>query len=123
MIPALSVFVLLYSAMLGLWALGSAVRRVRPGPANLGGMILLELMLLLRAILDGSALLAGRSVAEPSVHVAYLIASVALLPLILGVTRAPSSPGERSWDGAVAVVCCAAVAVVTLRMTVTGRPV
>lgn len=120
MTQALSVFVLLYSAMLGLWALGSVVRRARPGPAHLGGMILLELMLLSRAILDGAALLSGRAVAEPSVHVAYLIASVGLMPLIFGVTRSPS--GERSWDGAIAVVCCIAVAVVTLRMAVTGRP-
>lgn len=126
MTGALSVFVLLYSGMLGLWAVGCAMRRAGTGVAHLGGLILLELMLLLRAGLEGGALWSGRQVAEPTVHAAYLVASVALLPLVLGVTRAPSAVGTRAegpWDSAVTAVACLAVAVVAIRMNSTGSPV
>lgn len=136
-IAPLTVFVLLYSALLGCWGLLRTARRVRLGGGYLGSLLMLEVMLLLRAGLELAGLVRaggfGRGYAEPVVHAGYLVASVAVLPLVLAVTRLPPAPGhggpdtdagrarESAWDGAVAVVGCLAVAVVTIRMNSTGR--
>jgi hypothetical protein len=171
MTALLAVFVLLYSGLLGCWALVGAVRGRGLGLGYLGGLVLLELTLLVRAGLELSRLMAasggfGRGYAEPGVHAGYLLASIVVLPLVLTVTRAteqpaptteldpaasqvrprsgphstaepPPAPGldsepglgrrarrhEATWDALVAVVGCVAVAVITIRMGSTGRPV
>ena len=197
MTAVLAVFVLLYSALLGCWALGSAARGARLGLGYLGGLVLLELTLLVRAGIELARLVSasggphgefGRGYAEPGVHAGYLLASIVVLPLVLTVTRtnrgptssadptgqsdraaepvtearetarpghnapneaaqteaaqtetareAPRSAGaadegistrrarrrEATWDALVAAVGCAAVAVVTIRLGMTGRP-
>ena len=95
MTGVLAVFVLLYAGLLGCWALFSALRGGRLGIGYLGGLVLLELTLLVRAGLELAGLVAagagpggafGRGYAEPSVHAGYLLASVVLLPLVLTVS-------------------------------------
>jgi hypothetical protein len=204
MIAMLAVFVLLYSGLLGCWAVCCAARGTTLGLGYLGGLVLLKLTVLVRAGIEAARLVAssggphgefGRGYAEPGVHAGYLLASIVVLPLVLTVTRAtpgltPSDdPGERTehdhlldqslecsrgqtvhasvdqpadgpvtsqeaasqeaasqesssresssreaiparrarsreatWDALVAAVGCAAVAVVTIRMGMTGRP-
>jgi hypothetical protein len=144
MTGVLGVFVLLYAGLLGCWALFSALRGRRLGIGYLGGLVLLELTLLVRAGLELAGLVAasagpggafGRGYAEPAVHAGHLLASVVLLPLVLTVsapatTRVMAEPGADSrpargqgtWDALLAAVGCAAVVVVTLRMASTGRP-
>ncbi|WP_028926023.1 hypothetical protein [Pseudonocardia acaciae] len=124
---ALAVFVPLYSGFLGCWALGCAVRGGRLGVGLLGGLLMLELTLLVRAGVEVAGLVGadggfGRGYAEPAVHLGYVIASVTVLPLVLAVTRRPDDAGARRSDGLVAAVACAAVVVVTIRMATTGRP-
>jgi len=202
----LAVFVLLYSGLLGCWALGCAARGATLGLGYLGGLVLLELTLLVRAGIELARLVTssggphgefGRGYAEPGVHAGYLLASIVVLPLVLTVTRttrglalgedpteqagddhpsdqsvaqsvdlsvtkpaaiareavargAPAletttpettpetttpetttraststqraSRREATWDALVAAAGCAAVAVVTIRMGMTGRP-
>ncbi|WP_445188344.1 hypothetical protein ACTXG6_14640 [Pseudonocardia sp. Cha107L01] len=93
MTALLAVFVLLYSGLLGYWALVGAVRGRGLGLGYLGGLVLLELTLLVRAGLELARLMAasggfGRGYAEPGVHAGYLLASIVVLPLVLTVTRA-----------------------------------
>ncbi|MDT7641103.1 MAG: hypothetical protein QOC83_5391 [Pseudonocardiales bacterium] len=97
MTAMLAVFVLLYSGLLGCWALVGAVRGRRLGLGYLGGLVLLELTLLVRAGLELARLMAagggfGRGYAEPGVHAGYLLASIVVLPLVLTVTRATEQP-------------------------------
>jgi hypothetical protein len=124
LLPALTVFVLLYAALLAGWALVVAVMRRRPGPGLLGGLVLLELTLVAQAVLDGIGLAAGHRVAEPATHLGYLVTSVVLLPLLLGLTRPPRRAGSRpvaaGLTAAVIVVACAAVVVVDARLVATG---
>ena len=119
MIPALAVFVLLYAALLAVGALVVAVLRRRPGLGLIGGLVLLELCLLVQAVLDATD---GRPAAEPTTHAAYLVTSVALLPMLVGLTR--PAPAERvrapDWTAAVLVVACVAIAVVDTRLVATG---
>jgi hypothetical protein len=160
MIAMLAVFVLLYSGLLGCWAVWRAARGTTLGLGYLGGLVLLELTLLVRAGIELARLVTvsggphgefGRGYAEPGVHAGYLLASIVVLPLVLTVTRTSraltSSDGpaelggddqpvgrprdqstslatrrEATWDALVAAVGCVAVAVVTIRMGMTGRP-
>jgi len=102
----LAVFVLLYSALLGCWALGSAARGARLGLGYLGGLVLLELTLLVRAGIELTRLVSasggphggefGRGYAEPGVHAGYLLASIVVLPLVLTVTRTNRGPAPSA---------------------------
>jgi len=110
MTGVLAVFVLLYAGLLGCWALASALRGGRLGVGYLGGLVLLELTLLVRAGIELAGMVAasaggggafGRGYAEPVVHAGYLLASVVLLPLVLTVSaparaRAMAEPGADS---------------------------
>jgi len=105
MTGVLAVFVLLYAGLLGCWALASALHGGRLGVGYLGGLVLLELTLLVRAGIELSGLVAasagpggtfGRGYAEPAVHAGYLLASIVLLPLVLTVSapaRTRAKPG------------------------------
>jgi hypothetical protein len=97
----LAVFVLLYSGLLGCWALVAAVRGRGLGLGYLGGLVLLELTLLARAGLELARLMTagggfGRGYAEPGVHAGYLLASIVVLPLVLTVTRATEQPATST---------------------------
>jgi hypothetical protein len=101
MTAMLAVFVLLYSGLLGCWALVGAVRGRGLGLGYLGGLVLLELTLLVRAGLELARLMAagggfGRGYAEPGVHTGYLLASIVVLPLVLTVTRATEQPAPTT---------------------------
>jgi len=113
MIAMLAVFVLLYSGLLACWAVCCAARGTTLGLGYLGGLVLLELTLLVRAGIELAQLVTasggprgefGRGYAEPGVHAGYLLASIVVLPLVLTVTRTsrvltPSDdPAERGGD-------------------------
>jgi hypothetical protein len=126
-IGALTLFVLLDSIMLAGWALARSARRLGLGTSCAGGLVLLELVLMLRAALELVPLLRapggfGRGYAEPAVHLGYLVASIVVLPLVLGVSRpAEDRAAERGWHGVVAAVGCLAIMALTVRMGATGR--
>lgn len=50
----------------------------------------------------------------------YLVASVALLPLLVAVTRAPGDRPRTVADAAVLAVGCATLVIVELRLVATG---
>lgn len=56
-------------------------------------------------------------------HAGYLVASVALLPLLLALARpgaAAPTRAEWAWQSAVVAVACVAVMVVEVRLIATG---
>lgn len=119
-IALLGTFTALYACALATGAVVCVLRRHPPGPGCLGGAALLESTLAVRAALDGWALAAGAPVAEPGVHAGYLVASVALLPLLVAVTRAPGDRPRTVADAAVLAVGCATLVIVELRLVATG---
>lgn len=121
MTPPLTVFLTLYASLLACWALVTATLARRPGPGLLGGLVLLELTLVVQAALVTVEMLGdgGPRPAEPATHSAYLAASVLLLPLLLGLTRSPGAVRSR-WDAAVAALACISLVVVELRLVATG---
>jgi hypothetical protein len=141
-IQALDTFVLLDAIVLAGWALVRFGLRTGLGIGCLGGLALLELMLLVRAIGELTRLVFapggfGHGFAEPVVHLGYVAASVATLPMLAALTtgdrtgapRGTAAPSDearrdsdRRWHGVVAAIGCVAVAVVTIRMGSTGRP-
>jgi len=72
------------------------------------------------AALGGWAMRSGAPLAEPAVHLGYLVTSVAVLPLLLAVTGFRAGPSGSGVDAAVLAVGCVAVVVVELRLAVTG---
>ncbi|HTK61547.1 MAG TPA: hypothetical protein VL595_04190 [Pseudonocardia sp.] len=121
-VTLIGTFVVLYAGALAVGASVCAARRSRPGPGCLGGAALLELTLLVNAALGGWAMRSGAPLAEPAVHLGYLVTSVAVLPLLLAVTGFRAGPSGSGVDAAVLAVGCVAVVVVELRLAVTGTP-
>lgn len=120
----LGFFAVGYAGLLGLWALAAAGSGARLGVAFLASLVLIELTLLVRAGFALAGLASDRVYAEPAVHLAYAIASVTLLPLLAALTRPGSGPRSRPgdrWDALLAAVACAAVIVITVRLTATAR--
>lgn len=111
---ALAVFVLLDAALLVGWAAVLSVRRRGPGPGLAGGLVLLELTVVVQAAVD--LLGSPGDAREPVVHLAYLATSVALLPLLLALTH---RRGTAPATGVIAVACLA-LAVVPVRPIATG---
>lgn len=121
-VALLGTFTALYASALAVGAAVCVPRRRGPGAGCLGGAVLLELTLFVRAVLDGSSTAARTPVTEPTVHIGYLVASVVLLPLLLTVTRGPGGRARTAADAAVLAVACAALVVVEVRLAVTGAP-
>jgi hypothetical protein len=94
-----------------LGALSTALRR-RIGSAHLAAAGLLELLLVVQAVLAGTAVADGHRPAELTVFLAYL-GSVVLLP-VAGLLWARSEPTR--WAGTVLGVAALAVAVMLWRL-------
>lgn len=128
MIGPVTGFVLLEAVLLGVWALVSAVRRRPLQPGHVVGLVLLEAALVLHGIGAGMAMLAGHRSAEAGTHTAFLLASVVVLPVLLGMPELRRSrvgvprPGDPWRAGLVALGCAAVVAVVS-GMWATWEPV
>lgn len=124
LIGALGLTLLAYAGLLATWAAGAAVLRRPRGAAHSVGLAVLELGLVLQAAGRGYGLVTGTSVpADPAMHAGYLVASITLLPLLLGLARpgaAAPTRAERAWQSAVVAVACVAVMVVEVRLIATG---
>ncbi len=102
----------LYAGFLASWALGAAASRRGPSPYLLLGAALLEATLLLGALVGLARL--GEA-GDATVHGAYLLASVLLLPIGLLLARDP----EGRLQPAPLAVALLALAVVVLRVDAT----
>ncbi len=112
---ALVVTTAVYALGLGLWCLAGAVRRRPVGRNRLAAAVVLEAAALAQAIAAGVGMLLGHRPAELATHIAYLAASVAILPAAL------ASGGDRGApaDPAVLGIAGIALAVVAMRARAT----
>jgi heme A synthase len=104
-----------YSGLVGLVALGCALRRV-DRPRFLDAMVLsLEGLAVVRAMLGVGAMASGSHAVPGVTHLAYLVTSIAVLPLLISTLDEDRS----HWSAAVIAVGCLAVLVVALRLQAT----
>lgn len=120
--PVLTVFVLLDACVLAVWALIATARRGRSGVGLVGPLVLLELTVVVQAAVHRYRLLDGATVPDPATHVGYLLAAVAVLPLLLALTTGPRHAGARlpAASTPVITVACVTLAIVQLRLIATG---
>jgi hypothetical protein len=141
-----STAVLMLAAVgIGGWAAWSAARRRVLNRPQVLALMALELLLLVQALASVVTLAAGHDADEPGTHVAYLLGSLLMLPLLVGVPVRlgfpvePGTPGtdpeflggiEIAQPGAgsadrfralVAALACLAIVVMLQRMWITWR--
>ena len=115
MIDLLTTVLAGYSGLVGLVALGYALRRA-DRPHLLDSMVfLLEGLAIVRAMVGVGAMVSGSHAVPGATHLAYLVTSVAVLPLLLSTLDEDRS----HWSAAVIAVGCLAVLVVALRLQAT----
>jgi len=109
-----------YLALVAAVAAG-AVLGVRCAAAVRTGVVVAQVLLVVQAVVDAVTLLRGHRPADLPTHLGYLIASVALLPLLTARPAAAAEPPAalpRS-AAAVAALACTATAVVVVRLHAT----
>jgi len=79
------------------------------------GLVVAEGALSVQAAIDAVRLIRGHRPAEPVVHLGYVLVSVALLPLLVGLSggRALDADGPRMGFVVVALACAVCVVIVT----------
>lgn len=114
--PVFPLLAVSYLLLVGVVAL-LATLGVRCGRAAVTGVVVAELILVLNAAVDVTALLRGHRPAALATHLGYLLCSVALLPFL--VSRPPrrfaDGPGWTRPRHAVLALACAVTAVVVVR--------
>lgn len=116
MIAALAVTVGIYAVAVAGWLIVQAFRSEHEREtATTATLIVLECGVVLLAIAHLIAVVSGHRPEELAVHLAYLGASVGLLPMTVAI----SSAGRQA-PGMPAAVGCVAVAVVVVRLQVTA---
>jgi heme A synthase len=115
LIDALSTAIAIYAGCVALVAAGCFALR-RPRPAFLDKLVLvLEGALIVRAMLGVGAMVSHAHAYPGATHVAYLVTSVAILP----VTMAFVTEDRSHWSAAVVVVACLALVVIAVRVQMT----
>ena len=118
MIDALSLAITATCAIAGLIVLATAALGRYRWSAALPTVVIVELTLLIQAILDAIGLLGGHHPAEPTTHLAYLVTSLAVLPV--ATTQIARDNGR--WAGVLLAVALLALAVIVIRLQTTWRP-
>lgn len=111
MSESLAVTIAAYSAAIALWACVHAGARRGLTRGQIGAVAVVEVAALVQAALACAALIDGHDPSERGVLIAYLVASVAILPLVLP----PATDDDSSWGAVTLALGLAAVAVVALR--------
>lgn len=118
MIDALSLAITVTCGAAGLAVFGAALLSRYRWRAALPTVILLETALLIQAILDIAGLLGGHHPAEPATHLAYLVTSLAVLP----VAGSQVVRDDGRWAGILLAVALIALAIIVVRLQTTWRP-
>jgi hypothetical protein len=114
-IDAFTTAIAIYAGVVTLAALVCfALVKARP-PALDAMVYVLEGGLALRAMLGVAAMVSGRHAVPGTTHIAYLVCSVAILPVMLATLV-----DDRSrWSAAVIGVACLAILVIAIRLEMT----
>jgi hypothetical protein len=81
-------------------------------------LLLVQAMLVVLAILDVVGLAGGHRPAEPATHLAYLGASLTVLPAV----GSQAARDDGVWAGVLVVAATVALAVIIVRLQTTWRP-
>ncbi|MGL4175939.1 MAG: hypothetical protein ACRCSN_07655 [Dermatophilaceae bacterium] len=116
-----------YLALVALLS-GAAALGIRCGRAADAGVVVAEVLLIARAVVDVVDVVHGPRVADAATHLGYVVVSVVLLPLLIqlavsarSATEVERTPRDRSRARHMAsVLACAALMVVVARQTTTG---
>ena len=111
MSESLAATIAAYSGAVALWACVRAVTRRGLSRGQIGAVAVVELAALVQVAVAAVGLIGGHDPSEPGVLIAYLVASVAILPLVLPLASGDDSP----WGAVTLALGLAAVAVVSLR--------
>lgn len=112
-------FLVLEAAVLGAWVGYTAVRRRALGRAQVLALAVFQLLVLLHGLAAALSFAGGHRAGEVGTHVAYLLASVLLLPLLMFGLGIPGSTDR--YRPAAAALGCASVMVVLERTWVTWQ--
>lgn len=116
MTTSLAVTIVAYALCVTGWlTIRSFTMTARP-TVTLAAVGVLECAVILLAVLDVVCLVAADKPRELSLHLAYLVASVAILPMVVVIATA----GRKEPANIVVAVGSAAVAVVVVRLQMTG---
>lgn len=150
MARAFTGFVMLEAVVIGIWVAFAAARRRVLSRAQVLALLALQALVLLHGLVALGSLAAGHDAAEAGTHVAYLLASLIVLPLLVGVPvrlgfpASPGSPGSAPvfvggidvsppeqrgegsgavdrWRAVVAALACMTILVMLERMWVTWQ--
>jgi uncharacterized membrane protein len=88
-------------------------RRVLPA------LVVVELAVLLLVGMDIVGLLTGTHPVEPATHIAYVVTTALILPVLAGYAARDTD----RWAGSLVVLALLVLAVLVVRLTTTGRPV
>jgi hypothetical protein len=115
MIDSLTTAIAIYAGFVTLAGIG-CFAALRARPFFLDSMVyILEGALAIRAMLGVALMVSGRHDVPGVTHIAYLISSVAILPVMLATLV-----DDRSrWSAAVIAVSCLAVLVIAVRIEMT----
>lgn len=141
-------FLMLEAALIGGWVAWTAVRRGALSRSQVLALMALQLLVLVHGLASLGSLAFGHDASEAGTHVAYLLASLAVLPVLIGVpvrlgfpaaagspgtapvfiggidVRPPEERGSAStdrWRATVAALACMTVLVMLERMWVTWQ--
>ena len=112
---SLALTIILYASGVTAW---TVVQIVRGGARNdllTAALVILELGLLVQAVLDLVSMAGGHRPAELATHLAYLVTSVVVLPVVVPIGR-KGRKGPVMTDA----VVCAAVVIIVIRLQMTG---
>jgi hypothetical protein len=112
---SLALTIILYASGLAAWTAVQVFRRRASSNLLTAALVVLELGLLLQAVIDLFSLMGGHRPRELAIHVAYLVTSVAVLPIVVPIGR----KGRKAPAMTDAVVC-AAVVIIVARLQMTG---
>lgn len=110
---ALTVTAAVAATVLGVVALSGRFRWARAVPL----LVAVQCGVLVQAVLDVVGLVRGHHPREPVTHVAYLVATVLVVPVLLAETRR----GEPRWAGVLGAVGLLLLAVLVVRWQTTWR--
>lgn len=121
MIESLAASTALAGVAISVWVAVAAARGTYRWRRALLALAALEIALIVDAIADVIALARGHHPKEPGVHLAYLIVSLLIAPVV-GVQIAGDNTSSR-WSAGLAAVGALVIAVVVIRAQTTWRAV
>lgn len=118
MIDALAIATVLTCAGSAVWTLVAVTLGRYRWRAAVPALVVIQAALLLQATLDVAGVVGGRHLAEPATHLAYVGASLVVLPV---AATQVSREKETRWGGILLAVALLVLAVIVVRMQATWR--